>query len=78
MAYLDRNPSTTKAGPGRRHVSGHKRATPVASKGAPMGFVQHTNPAKNARRAAKAASSPRQYRKAVKAARRIATAAEAA
>ncbi len=78
MSYLDRNPSTTKRGPGRRHVSGHKRATPVAPKGAPSGFVQHTNPRKNAVRKAKAASSPRQYRKAVKAARRIANAAEAA
>ena len=74
----NRNPSTTKRGPGRVHADGHKRATPVPSKGAPMGFVQHTNPAKNAVRKAKAASSPRQYRKAVKAARRIATAAEAA
>ncbi len=75
MAYLDRNPSTTKAGPGRRHVSGHKRATPVASKGAPMGFVQHTNPAKNALRKAKASfGGNRQYRIAC----RAAAAAEAA
>ena len=72
MAYIDRQPSTTKRGPGRRHVSGHKRATPIAAKGAPAGFVQHTNPAKNARRKAKAASGARQYLKAVKAARRMA------
>lgn len=69
----NRNPSTTKRGPGRIHLQGHKRATPVAAKGAPRGFVQHTNPAKNARRKAKAASSPRQYRNAIKAARRMAS-----
>jgi hypothetical protein len=73
-----RQPNTTKAGPGRRHVSGHKKASPVPSKGAPQGFVQHTNPRKNAVRAAKAASSPRQYRMARKAARRIAASGEAA
>ena len=72
------NSTSTKRGPGRRHRDGHKRATPIASKGAPFGFVLHTNPAKNAVRKAKAASGARQYRKAVKAARRIANRAEAA
>jgi len=73
MSYADRQPSTTKRGPGRKHVPGHQKATPTPSKGAPFGFVQHTNPAKNAVRKAKAASSPRQYRMARKAARSIAT-----
>ena len=62
-----RHPQSTKSGPGRRHVPGHQKASPVAQKGAPMGFVQHTNPAKNARRAAKAVLGARQYRCQVKA-----------
>ena len=70
-----RSASTTKSGPGRRHVSGHQKAAPSkAPTGAGPGFVQHINPAANARRAAKADSSARQYRKDVKAARRIAAA----
>ncbi len=65
----NRNPSTTKRGPGRIHLNGHKRATPVKAKGAPIGFVQHTNPAKNALRKAKASfGSNRQYRIACRAA----------
>lgn len=47
-----RNRTSTKAGPGRLHKAGHKKAKPVASKGAPAGFVQHTNPERNARRRA--------------------------
>lgn len=72
-----KQPSSTKRGPGRFHVNGTKKAPkPRANRGAWLG--QHTNPAKNAIRQAKAASSPRQYRNAVKAARRIAAAQEAA
>lgn len=40
------NPSTTKKGPGRTHLQGHKRAKPDRPKGAPFGFVQHVNPNK--------------------------------
>lgn len=68
------NGSSTKRGPGRIHCDGIKKHTPKAPTGAGFGFVQHTNPAKNARRIAKAASGARQLIKAVKAARRIATA----
>ena len=68
------NGSSTKRGPRRLHCDGKKKHKPKAPTGAGFGFVQHTNPAANARRAAKAASSPRQYRKAIKAARRIAAA----
>jgi hypothetical protein len=46
-----RNPSATKAGPGRRHKQGHQKASPIKSRGAPVGFVQHTNKPKNTRRA---------------------------
>ena len=68
-----RNPQTTKSGPGRRHVPGHQKASPPKAKGgAPMGFVQPTNPAKNTRRAAKAAIGARQYRYQVKALARAA------
>lgn len=31
--YENRNASTTKSGPGRYHVQGHKKSSPVASKG---------------------------------------------
>jgi hypothetical protein len=50
MSAANKNPSTTKAGPGRKHVAGHKKATPRKQKGAGVGFVQHTNGAKNATR----------------------------
>lgn len=72
MALQNLQPSTTKRGPGRIHTPGHKKATPVPSKGAPLGFVQHTNPRKNAVRKAKALAGARQYRMARKAAARIA------
>lgn len=68
------NGSSTKRGPGRIHCDGVKKHKPKTPTGAGFGFVQYVNPAANARRAAKAASSARQYRKAVKAARRIAAA----
>ena len=44
-ANRNRNPSTTKRGPGRKHVFGHQRATPVKSSGADLGFVVRTFPA---------------------------------
>lgn len=65
-----RNPQSTKAGPGRRHVSGHQKSSPVPSKGAPLGFVQHTNAAKKNRRDSIAAIGRRQFLKLTKAARR--------
>jgi hypothetical protein len=46
----NRNPSTTKRGPGRRHKQGATKDTPIKSKGAPRGFVLHTNAAKRQRR----------------------------
>ena len=46
----NKNPSTTKSGPGRFHQAGHKKASPIKSKGAPRGFVLHTNPEKRNRR----------------------------
>jgi len=57
------NPSTTKRGPGRFHKDGHKKNSPVASKGAPRGFVVHTNPEKNTRRMDKKIFGARQLRK---------------
>ncbi len=66
-----RNPSATKAGPGRRHVSGHKRAKPVPSKGAGVGFVLHqADAAKKLRRANVKALGRRQAIKAAKRERR--------
>lgn len=62
-----KRPSATKSGPGRYHSDGHKRATVKAPKGAPAGFVQHTNPKANARRSVKSEIGARQYRKQVKA-----------
>lgn len=56
-------PSTTKRGPGRFHKDGHKKNSPIASKGAPRGFVAHTNPEKNARRKDKKIFGARQLRK---------------
>lgn len=56
------NGSSTKRGPGRIHVEGVKRARkPKGSTGPFAG--QHTNPAKNAQRDAKAVMGARQYRK---------------
>ena len=52
-AYRDapkRNAHSTKAGTGRRHVVGHKRASPVAAKGAPLGFEQRVNSERAAKR----------------------------
>ena len=43
-----KQPTTTKSGPGRFHKSGHQKATPVKSHGAPAGFVIHK--ASNAKR----------------------------
>ncbi len=57
------SPSTTKCGPGRFHKAGHKKNSPIASKGAPRGFVVHTNPEKNARRRDKKIFGARQLRK---------------
>ena len=53
----------TKAGPGRRHAAVPHGAAPKPDKGAPAGFVQHTSPKGNARRAVKADIGARQYRK---------------
>jgi hypothetical protein len=58
-----RRPSATKAGPGRHHKQGHQKDSPRPDKGAPRGFVQHTNERANARRAVKAEVGARQYRK---------------
>jgi hypothetical protein len=51
QAHGDKNASATKAGPGRYHEDGATRNSPGKSKGAPKGFVQHTNPEKAQRRA---------------------------
>lgn len=66
-------PSSTKSGPGRVHVSGHKKASPIKRRGAGTGFVQHTASAeKAARRALVKAKGRRGAIKAAKAARRVA------
>lgn len=52
-----RNPSATKRGPGRRHKQGHKKASPFQQRGAGVGFVQHINPARAAKRRARAAAA---------------------
>lgn len=57
----NKNPSTTKSGPGRFHLAGHKKSSPIASKGAPLGFVLHTNPAKKERRDLIAIHGRRQF-----------------
>jgi hypothetical protein len=46
-----KRPSATKRGPGRYHARGATKDSPIKSKGAPRGFVQHTNPEKAERRA---------------------------
>lgn len=47
-----RNPSATKRGPGRKHRAGHKKASPIKSRGAPLGFEQrYASPAKRKHRA---------------------------
>ena len=47
----NKQPTSTKRGPGRFHQPGHKKASPVKTKGTPRGFVQHTNPKRHQRRA---------------------------
>lgn len=58
-----RNPTTTKRGPGRKHVQGHKHGKPpVAPKGNWLG--QHTaDAAKRERRALIALIGIRQYKR---------------
>ena len=58
-----------KSGPGRRHKDGTKTASPVQPKGAPFGFVQHTNPARRDRRELVANVGRRRALKVIKAAR---------
>lgn len=65
-----RNPTATKSGPGRKHQQGAKRASPIKSKGAPFGFVQHTNPERAKRRATIKLMGRRQAIKAAKQAKR--------
>ena len=66
-----REPSATKCGPGRRHKSGHQKASPIKQRGAPMGFVQHeAHPRKKLRRANVEALGRRQAIKATKRERR--------
>lgn len=62
---------STKAGPGRRHKDGtpHGRK-PIESKGAPLGFIQHTNPERNKQRALVEVMGSRQFKKQLKAFRR--------
>lgn len=36
-----KNHTSTKRGPGRKHVDGHQKASPIKSRGAPLGFVKH-------------------------------------
>lgn len=59
------NPSTTKSGPGRFHKEGHKKNSPIASKGAPRDFVMRTaDAARKLRRTnIKLAGSFRQFRR---------------
>jgi hypothetical protein len=61
--HTQRNASSTKSGPGRRHVDAHKRGK--AEKGGQPGDFAgtHTNPQANARRAVKESIGARQYRK---------------
>ena len=59
-----RNPHSTKRGPGRRHKDGQPHGTaPQQPKGAPEGFVQHTNPKRNAERKLVKSVGHRQVRK---------------
>lgn len=64
-----RMPHPTKRGPGRRHKQGQPHGSkPIEAKGAPAGFVRHTNPEKNKRRKTiKMVGGIRQFNKAVRA-----------
>lgn len=66
---MNLNPHPTKKGPGRKH--GHEVAhgtAPTPRRGAPAGFVLHTNPAKRQRREAIAAAGGiRQFKKQLRA-----------
>lgn len=53
----------TKSGPGRKHGERVKHGAATKPPRAGIGFVQHKNPRKNARRALKAEIGARQYRK---------------
>jgi len=71
-------PSSTKSGPGRVHVSGHTKASPIKKRGAGAGFVQHSASAdKLARRALVKAKGRRQAIRAIKAARAAAARVQA-
>ena len=62
-----KQPATTKSGPGRFHKSGHQKATPVKSHGAPAGFVIHkaSNAKRNRRTVIEAVGGVRQYKRMV-------------
>lgn len=66
MAEHSKNPNATKRGPGRYHSEGHQKASPIPQRGAPMGFVQHTNPEKNSKRKLKRSLGARKLRIMVK------------
>jgi hypothetical protein len=58
-----KNAHPTKRGPGRKHDGHKKRGAAPKPPRAGVGFVQHKNPRKNARRTLKAEIGARQYRK---------------
>ncbi len=67
FSKTSKQPSSTKRGPGRYHVNGHKKAASPKPHGMGAGadFVVHKNPAKNERRAAiKACGGIRQFKRA--------------
>lgn len=67
-----KNASSTKRGPGRKHVSGHQKASPIKSRGAPIGFFKHfADTEKQARRnTMRAVGGRRQFLKKSKAVNR--------
>ena len=65
FSNTSKQPSSTKRGPGRYHVNGHKKASAPKAHGMGDGpdFVVHTNTKKNERRAAiKACGGIRQFK----------------
>lgn len=74
-----KNPSATKAGPGRFHKQGHEKDSPLKNKGAPPGFLHRlSDDSRKTRREHIASMGRRQYLKFAKALRRGDISAEGA
>lgn len=67
-----RNPSSTKSGPGRRHVAGQQKDSPIKRRGAPAVFTQHYSPLRRKQRAMLKRLGRRQFLKLKKGGRLLA------